>query len=51
MSYFLVGSVAEHFFGKSFFIYVHLSYNYYEIGFGNKGLLVVYGLGYCLCYF
>ena len=35
----------------SFFeIYVHLSYYYHEIGFGSKGLLVVYGLGYCLYY-
>ena len=31
-------------------VYVHLSYNYYEIGFCSKGLLIAYGLGYCLRY-
>ena len=29
---------------------VNLSYNYYKIGFGYKGSLVVNGLDYCLCY-
>ena len=42
---FLVG---EHFLGLGFLVYVHLSYNYYETGFGSKGLLIVYGLGHCL---
>ena len=40
----------KHFFGKGSLIYVHLSYNYYKIGFCSQGLLVVYGLGCCFCY-
>ena len=43
----MVGSVGRTFFlNKFFLVYVHLSYNYYEIGFCSKGLLIVYGLGY-----
>ena len=44
---FLVGSVGRTFF---FFVYDHLSYNYYETGLCSKGL-IVYGLGYCLVRF
>ena len=39
---FLVGSVGRTFSGQGFLIYVHLSYNFYEIGFCSKGLLIVY---------
>ena len=48
--YFLLISVERTFFGLGFLIYVHLSCNIYEIGFGKKGLLLVNGLGSCLCY-
>ena len=44
---FLVGLVGKSFLWLRFLIYVHLSNNYYEIGFGSKGLLVVYDRGYC----
>ena len=48
---FLVGSIGRTFFWIRFFlIYFHLSYNYYEVDFFSKGLLIVYGLRYCLCY-
>ena len=49
VSYFFLGSVGRTFFWIMFLIYVHLSYNYNEIGSCRKGLLIVYGLGYCLC--
>ena len=48
---FLLGSAGSIFFlDKVFLLYVHLSYNYSEIGFCCKGLLIVYGLGCCLRY-
>ena len=31
-------------------MYVHLSYNYYGIGFGSKGLLVVYSIVYVMLF-
>ena len=37
-----VGSVGKIFWGIRFLVYVHQSYNYYEIVFCSKGLLVVY---------
>ena len=51
-SYLLAGSVGKTFFGVSFFflVYGHLSYIYYGVNFCSKNLLIVYGLGYCICY-
>ena len=47
---FFVGSAGRTFFNKVFLVYVHLSYNYYEIGSCSKVLLIVYDLEYCLSY-
>ena len=45
----LVTSVEKIFFIR-ILVYDQLSYNYYEIGFRSKGLLIVYGLRYRLRY-
>ena len=47
---FLVGSVWRTFFWIRILVHVHLSHNHYDVVFCSIGLLIVYGLGYCLCY-